>query len=152
MGNGLPGAGLVPRVVGGVLPPGDDQIDDREPRAVRLLELSEQRDVLRPVQPHTGEGEEIQAVARELGDLLFWPLARVGEKRLEVIDDGGDRRAALGANAPEVDALDLRDPAGGHIRFQVECRIPERPGAGFLAGGAAVGADLRGENVVAESR
>src|SRR4051794_30849859 len=104
-------AGSVPRVVGGVLPSRDDQVDDGEPGAVRFLELAEQGNVLRFVQPHAGEGEEIEAVAGELGNLLLRPLTRIGQKRLEVIDDGREGRAALGADTPEFDALDLRDPA-----------------------------------------
>src|ERR1035441_1452865 len=137
------------RLVGGGFVAADDEIGEAEPGAFGAFEFAVEGDVLGFLHAHAGVGQEVQAVVGELGDLLLGPLLGIGEVWLEVLDDGGQGGAALGVHAPQVDAGDLGNAAGGGEGFQVEGGIPQAPGAGLLAGGAAIGPDLAREDAVA---
>src|SRR5262249_20398652 len=100
------------------------------------------------LQAHAGKREGVEAFGGQFGNLLFGPLARVGQERLEVVDDGFQRGVTLGAGVPQVDALHLRDAADDGAAFEVERGKRERAVARFLAGSGAVGPNLARQDVI----
>ena len=114
-----------------------------------MFQFSKQGHILRLLQAHPGKSQKVQPVVLKLGHLLLAPLAGIAKIRLEIIDDRAYGGAISGAQGPQVRPMRLRNPAEHGESLQVECRVRERAGTDLLARGAAVGADLAGEDAVA---
>src|SRR5450759_3784412 len=139
----------MPGLVAGGFVAAHDEVGEAEPGAFGAFQFVVEGDVLGFLHAHAGVSQGVQAVVGKIGDLFLGPLLGVGEVGLEVLDHGGEGGAALAVNGQQVDAADLGDAAGGSEGFQVKGGVPQSPGAGLLAGGAAIGLDLAREDAVA---